>query len=142
MPKETAITALRGEMAKTLEKEGLTPAEAAAMIETWRDLWFGERGTRVLAVLPGDWVNERVPLSISPAPEKIARVYVARLEILTPGREEALNDLLTGGEPAEEAAPRLKSLALGRFTQGALERAKVLQAQALATRLNLLQAAK
>ena len=93
--------------------------------------------------VPEAWLfQERVPLSISPAPEKIARVYVARLEILTPGREGALNDLLTGGEPIEESAPRLKSLALGRFTQGALERAKVLQAQTLTTRLNLLQAAK
>ncbi len=140
--RETAIPALRQDMVQSLEKEGLTAAEAAAMVETWRDLWFAETGTRVLAVLPDEWVNEKVPLGIAPAPEKTVRVFVARMEILTPGREQALGDLLTGQEPPEVAAPRLRALELGRFTHGALERTQAMRSRAMECRLKALQSSK
>jgi hypothetical protein len=126
--RETAIPALRQAVTETLVTEGLTPAEAAAMVETWRDLWFGETGTRVLAVLPEPWVNQTVPLTIEPAPDYTDRVYVARLEILTKSREDSLLAILNDNSTPEDAAPRLRALELGRFAQGALDRAKELQA--------------
>ena len=133
---------VRPALEKSLGREGLTATEAAAMVATWRDIWFGEAGTRVFAVLPTAWVDEKVPLRISPAPDKTVRVYVARLEILTPGREQGLTDLLSGKEPVESAAARLKSLELGRFTEGALGRAQQLQSTWLANRLRELAAFK
>lgn len=123
-PRAESIAALRKAMTETLVTEGLTPAEAAAMVETWQDLWFAETGTRVLSVLPEEWVGGTVPLSINPAPAKMDRVYVLRSEILTKARETALADLLAGtGEPAADTA-RFKALELGRFMHGALPRAK------------------
>ncbi len=140
--RETEMTALRRDMEQSIVREGLTTAEAAAMVATWRDIWFGEIGTRVFAVLPTAWVDEKVPLQISPTPGKTVRVYVARLEILTPGREQGLVDLLSGKEQAETAAARLKALELGRFTEGALGRAQQLQSAYLANRLRELKAFK
>ena len=65
-------------------------------------------------------VTGLVPLRITPAPEKLDRVYVLRSEILTKARTETLADLIsTPGDPAA-AAPRLKALELGRFSRGAL----------------------
>jgi hypothetical protein len=140
--RDTAIPALRTAVTETLVTEGLTPAEAAAMIETWRDLWFGETGTRVLAILPEPWVHQTVPLAIDPPPAHVDRVYVARLEILTKSREEGLLAVLNESGTPEDAAPRLKSLELGRFTQGALERAKEIQMWRLDARFNAIAAVK
>ena len=123
-PREESIAALRKAVTETLVTEGLTPAEAAAMVETWKDLWFAEAGTRILSVLPEEWVAGTVPLSINPVPAKMDRVYVLRSEILTKAREEGLADLLAGsGDPATDTA-RFKALELGRFMHGALPRAK------------------
>ena len=123
-PREESIAALRKAVTETLVTEGLTPAEAAAMVETWKDLWFAETGTRILSVLPEEWVAGTVPLSINPVPAKMDRVYVLRSEILTKAREEGLADLLAGsGDPATDTA-RFKALELGRFMHGALPRAK------------------
>ena len=115
-------------MVETLTQEGLSPEEAAAMVATWHDLWFGETGTRVLAILPEAWIAQTVPLSIEPTPARLKRVYVARLEILTKARENGLLELLTDNSSPKLAAPRLQALALGRFTEGAIERAQQVQA--------------
>ena len=128
--REESIAALRKAVTETLVTEGLTPSEAAAMVATWQDLWFAETGTRVLSVMPEEWVDQTVPLTINPAPQKRDRVYVLRSEILTKARETALADLLAGtGDPAADLAA-FKALELGRFTHGAVPRAK----QILATR--------
>ena len=118
------IAALGRAVTEALVTEGLTPAEAAAMVATWQDLWFAETGTRVLSILPEPWVEQAVPLSINPVPDKLERVYVLRTEILTKFREESLADLLAGsGDPAV-GRPKMAELELGRFTFGALPRAK------------------
>jgi hypothetical protein len=123
-PRAEAIAALRKAVTETLVTEGLTPAEAAAMVETWQDLWFAETGTRVLSVLPVEWADTSVPLAIDPAPQVRDRVYVLRSEILTKAREEGLADLLSrSGDPAAESAS-FRALELGRFSHGALARAQ------------------
>ena len=118
------IATLSRAVTETLVTEGLTPAEAAAMVTTWQDLWFTETGTRVLSILPEPWVDQTVPLSINPVPDKLERVYVLRTEILTKFREETLADLLAGGGDPAAGRPQLAALELGRFTFGALPRAK------------------
>ena len=139
-PCAESIAELRKAVTETLVTEGLTPAEAAAMVETWQDLWFSEAGTRVLSVLPVEWSDKTVPLAIDPAPSARDRVYVLRSEILTKAREEGLADLLAGtGDPAADLA-RFRALELGRFTHGALPRAQqilsVRQASRFQTWLN------
>ncbi len=139
---EAAVAGLRKALTETLVTEGLTPAEAAAMVATWQDLWFTETGTRVLTVLPEEWVKELVPLSITPAPAKLDRVYVLRSEILTKSRTETVAELITRtGDPAADAA-RLKALELGRFARGALVSANQLVTQRTESRFYTLQNTK
>ena len=53
------------------------------MVDTWSDSWF-EEGARLLYIAPRAVVDAIVPLSITPVPSAIARVFVGRLELVTP----------------------------------------------------------
>jgi hypothetical protein len=66
--------------------QGLYQDEAQAMVETWRNSWF-EEGSRLLYIVPPAFVNEVLPLSIKPAPAQTVRVFVGRLELVTPATE-------------------------------------------------------
>lgn len=72
-----------------LVAQGLYMDEAQAMVNTWRDSWF-EEGSRLIYILPEKFVNGILPLSIQPAPAQIARVFVGRLELVTPATEKAV----------------------------------------------------
>jgi hypothetical protein len=91
---------LRQDLQTALIDQGLYPREAAAMIETWRDSWF-EEGTRLFYLVPRASVDAILPLDIEPRPAEVVRVFVGRLEIITPETltevEQAvrLNDLST-----------------------------------------------
>jgi len=74
---------LRREIASALVAAGLYEKEAAAMIETWRDSWF-EEGSRVIYILPRAEVDRVLPLDIRPAASSVARVFVGRVEVLSP----------------------------------------------------------
>lgn len=123
-PFATSTAGLKSEMLAVLEKEGLTKTEAAAMVATWDNLWFEESGTRVLAVLPQPWVDAVLPLKITPQPEAIERVFVARVEMISVAHQNTLVDLLFNnpGDPAA-AREQLRKLSLGRFSSGAVDRA-------------------
>ncbi len=82
-PRAGSVDALRTNLETMLTASGLYPREAKAMVETWRDSWF-EEGTRIFYVIPKAVVDERLPLTISPAPAEISRVFVGRLELITP----------------------------------------------------------
>jgi hypothetical protein len=77
------VDALRADLVSMLTAEGLYPREARAMVETWRDSWF-EEGTRIIYIIPKSAVDERLPLTITPPPAGVARVFVGRLELITP----------------------------------------------------------
>ena len=66
-----------------LTREGLFQREARAMVDTWRDSWF-EEGTRLLSIVPRSTVDAMLPLDIRPQPVETARVFVGRLELMTP----------------------------------------------------------
>ena len=59
------------------------------MVQTWGDSWF-EEGSRLLYIVPHEFVDTVLPLSIKPAPIETTRVFVGRLELVTPGTEEAV----------------------------------------------------
>jgi len=81
------------ELEGLLVNQGLYQDEAHAMVETWRNSWF-EEGSRLLYLVPTEFVNRMLPLSITPAPIQTTRVYVGRLEIVTPATEKAVEKAL------------------------------------------------
>lgn len=85
------VAALHKELARELVTAGLYEKEAAAMIETWRDSWF-ESGMRVFYLMPNAEVNAVLPLSIAPTPATIARVFVGRVEVLSPWTESQIRN--------------------------------------------------
>lgn len=83
-----------------LMDQGLYPDEARAMLETWKDSWF-EEGSRLLYLVPREFVDRVLPLSISPEPAQTTRVFVGRLELVTPRtRSDIESALASRDEPA------------------------------------------
>jgi hypothetical protein len=70
---------------RILVAHGLYPKEAQAMINTWRDLWFGE-GTRLLYVVPRATIDAVLPLEITPIPSELTRVLIGRVELASDRR--------------------------------------------------------
>ncbi len=73
--------------------QGLYHDEAQAMFETWRDSWF-EEGSRLLYIVPRQFVDTVLPLTIHPAPAQTVRVFVGRLELVTPATKRAVEQAL------------------------------------------------
>jgi hypothetical protein len=73
--------------------QGLYQDEAQAMFETWRDSWF-EEGSRLLYIVPRQFVDNVLPLTISPSPAQTVRVFVGRLELVTPATQRAVEQAL------------------------------------------------
>jgi hypothetical protein len=89
---------VRREIEASLMSLGLYPKEAHAMVETWRESWLGEEGTRVLYIMPRATVDSVLPLAIAPAPKEIVRVFVGRVEILSPWMEKNIEAALVAGD--------------------------------------------
>ena len=71
------------ELVRILVAHGLYQKEAQAMVDTWSDSWF-EEGARLLYIAPRAAVDALVPLTISPTPIGVERVFVGRMELVTP----------------------------------------------------------
>jgi hypothetical protein len=117
------------ELRSMLQDEGLTADEAASMVATWEDDWF-EPGLRVMAVLPDAEVDARLPLTITPAPDRIERVLMARVEVLTPEQLDVAAAILDA-HPGDDAALAALDAALGRFGGPALSQLDSERAQRL-----------
>jgi hypothetical protein len=107
------------------------------MVATWQGHWFREPGTRVLAILPRKHVDAVLPLNITPKPQKVERVFVARFETLAPAKEAALLALLNRDftvKPDANQVAAFGNLHLGRFGNGALTRAQSLESSRLMSR--------
>ncbi|MGB0034916.1 MAG: hypothetical protein WBP79_05525 [Candidatus Acidiferrales bacterium] len=85
-PLTATMASLDRDLESMLVGEGLYQDEARAMIATWRDSWF-EEGSRMIYFVPKEFVNTILPLSIQPAPKQTVRVFVGRLEVITPATE-------------------------------------------------------
>lgn len=88
-PSGGTVAELRHELERLLVAAGLYPREATAMVDTWRDSWF-EEGTRVIYVLRSPAVDAILPLTVAPAPSSVARVFVGRMEVITPDIERSV----------------------------------------------------
>jgi hypothetical protein len=91
------VGALREQLADELVKAGLYPKEARAMLETWRDSWF-EEGMRVIYLVPRAVVDAALPLKISPVASEMARVFVGRVEMVSPTMAEEIETAVHHGD--------------------------------------------
>jgi hypothetical protein len=109
-PQMTATVGhLRTDLEEALVTRGLFPEEAHAMVQTWRDSWF-EEGSRLFYIVPSSFVDAILPLSITPAPQQVVRVFVGRLELISPATQEAVSAALAAGDKVTLAK-------YGRFLQ-------------------------
>lgn len=112
-PLTETIDSLSRELEGVLISQGLYQDEAQAMVETWRNSWF-EEGSRLLYIVPTGFVNRVLPLAISPAPVQTVRVFVGRLELVTPATERAV-------ERAVASKDQVTLAKYGRFLEPILE---------------------
>jgi hypothetical protein len=124
-PVGQAIDRLSTQMRAALEADGLYPAEAAAMVQTWRDSWFEEPGLRVLYLLPRSWTDEVLPISMVPSPREMVRVMVGRAEIITPEVQAEVRDKVVQYRRSDpkakaDAVDGFLALRLGRFAEPAI----------------------
>ena len=91
---DCSVESLKRDLEMLLAGHGLYPKEAEAMVKTWEDSWF-EEGLRVFYVLPRRQTDAILPLAITPKPNKLVRVLVGRMEIMTPEAAQEIFRLLT-----------------------------------------------
>jgi hypothetical protein len=84
---------LRGDVVDILVAQGLYRDEAHAMLETWHDSRF-EEGSRLFYIVPRPYLDSLLALSITPAPAQLARVFVGRIELVTPTTEHSIETAL------------------------------------------------
>ncbi len=93
------VAALTAALEPILVSNGLYAREARAMVDTWRDSWF-EEGTRVFYILRQAAVDAMLPLEIRPQPASVARVFVGRMEVVTPATRAAVEGALAARDGA------------------------------------------
>jgi hypothetical protein len=106
--------AVRVALERMLVATGLYAKEAAAMVGTWRDSWF-EDGLRLFYIVPRAAIDDVLPLEVTPAPASTARVFVGRIELITPAIVAEVKKAVL----ARERAPIVK---YGRFLAPILAR--------------------
>jgi hypothetical protein len=123
-PLDTFVERLAGAMTEALAGTGLYRDEAAAMVNTWRQQWFRTPGVRVLYFAPASWLEQELPLSVTPAPDITTRVMVIRVEVLTNAVEAADVNAAIGLDSTEDQGARTYFRNLGRFAEPRLRRAQ------------------
>ena len=108
---------LQRDLETGLTAQGLFRKEAHAMVETWRDSWF-EEGSRLLYIVPAGAVDSMLPVQIEPVPSQTIRVFVGRIELITPETKRGVQEAIARNDRA--ALDRF-----GRFLQPILERMEV-----------------
>jgi hypothetical protein len=127
LPLGELVRRISARMSEALAQEGLYRREAEAMVRTWRESWFEEDGLRVFYVLPRQWTDDTLPLTLEPAPREVVRVMVGRAEIIPPATDwELLKQIVRYSGPdaagRQEAIASVRQLGLGRFLHPAVAR--------------------
>ncbi len=110
---DASLDSLLANFASSLTSAGLYPAEAHAMLLSWIDSWF-EEGSRLIYIVPRAFVDRILPLKIDPQPAGIQRVFVGRMELVTPATQKAIVTALSSRDDATLAK-------YGRFLAPILE---------------------
>jgi hypothetical protein len=93
------LESLRADLEDILASQGLYRDEAHAMLETWGDSWF-EEGSRLIYIVPRAYIDSILPLSINPPPAQLARVFVGRIELITPATEKSIEAAIASRDAA------------------------------------------
>jgi hypothetical protein len=88
-----SLPQLEYDLENALVAQGLYPKEAQAMVETWRDSWF-EEGSRLIYIVPARAVDAFLPLQVQPLPAQTARVFVGRIELITPETKRSVEEAI------------------------------------------------
>lgn len=91
------LDSLHMELTNSLVEFGLYEKEALAMLDTWQDSWFDE-GTRIFYIVPRSTVDSVLPLTITPQPASTNRVFVGRVELLSPALRQSFTTALNTGD--------------------------------------------
>ena len=83
---------LEAEMHAALVEDGLYADEATALLSTWQWSYFESAGLRVFYLVPRQWTDFYLPLSISGNP-RTERVMVGRIELVSDEQRELLGKL-------------------------------------------------
>ena len=94
-----SLDSLSSNLESILISQGLFPEEAHAMLETWKNSWF-EEGSRLIYIVPRRFLDSVLPLRITPAPATTTRVFVGRLELVTPATERAVESAFASNDQA------------------------------------------
>jgi hypothetical protein len=88
-----SLSQLLFDLETNLVAQGLYPKEARAMVETWKDSWF-EEGSRLIYIVPSHMTDTILPLQVEPAPVQTARVFVGRIELITPAITRSVKEAI------------------------------------------------
>jgi hypothetical protein len=94
-----AIANLRTEMRGALVTAGLNADEAEALLNTWQISYFKSAGARVFFLVPQEWTDRVMPLSVSGESCEIRRVMVGRIELVSPEQRALLTKIAAGPVP-------------------------------------------
>jgi hypothetical protein len=83
---------LRNALLAALKDQGLFEDEAIALLETWKISYFQSSGLRLFFTVPREWTDHVLPLEI-PQAEKIVRVMVGRIELVSPRQRQLMADI-------------------------------------------------
>jgi hypothetical protein len=92
-----SLASLSATLEGILVSQGLFPDEAHAMLEAWKSSWF-EEGSRLIYFIPRAFTDSVLPLSIKPAPANTTRVFVGRLELITPATQQAVESAFAAND--------------------------------------------
>ncbi len=93
------LDSLRDDLENILAARGLFRDEAHAMLESWSDSWF-EEGSRLIYIVPRQYLDSILPLRLSPAPAQLSRVFVGRIELITPATEKSIEAAIAARDGA------------------------------------------
>jgi hypothetical protein len=93
------LDSLYSDMEQILEAQGLYQDEAHAMVQTWSNSWF-EEGSRLFYIVPRHFLDTILPLTINPSPAQTVRVFVGRMEIVSPATRQAVEAALAANDQA------------------------------------------
>ena len=96
---EGSLDSLFSDIEGLLIQQGLYADEAHAMLETWKNSWF-EEGSRILYIVPRGLVDSVLPLTITPTPQQVTRVFVGRLELITPATQKSVESAFATNDQA------------------------------------------
>jgi len=86
------------------------------MLSTWQDSWF-EEGSRLIYIMSSHAVDGVLPLHVDPTPAETARVFVGRIELVTPEIESAVGQAIVKRDrPALERYGRFLDAILTRIS--------------------------